>query len=612
LFLLDETVDIEKFKKNNFSYIKIISTDIISHHILSDLKISHNVIEDYINHDEEISINNTSQKIATTWYDDKSLEEVLTYNDFNFGKAIETPIHRYLLENIKLLVGIKNILETEKPSEIHLSPKLLHFAQFFNKVNFKEIKNSEKSKKALDKLPKPISIGKTTNLWIPRNIALKSAKLIESFLTSTFNLKLDPKNSTFDETILFLDLNPRPYESLLQQCSKLEKNTVFLKDGGTVLWNKTNLDILRNTNSKIIGLNDFATPTLISKIENQQEEFLKNFKTFISDFHPSNFQFNNFDIWKPLKNEFLKICFAYFKNGILIYELTKIFLREINVKSILMLYNMDFIQQIFIHFSENLNIPCYRLQHGLDPLNQYLVGLQPMHLPKHQNINHLVWSKMVKKYLIDNNVVKEKNLVSIGNPRYDKLFNSKNGNKITGKILLTSSFTYTGFDLSGYDSKRSEHHRILFENSCKILNNIPEKKLIVKLHPGAQQSYDVQKILNKVNPTIPVYKSQNVIELLKNCDVLVNMGYSTTLLEAMILQIPTISIMTNSSWYYDDEIIVNGITKSVKTPEELECAINSVFNDSNFRENLIQKGNDFVKKYLSNPGNASEKLIESL
>ena len=90
------------------------------------------------------------------------------------------------------------------------------------------------------------------------------------------------------------------------------------------------------------------------------------------------------------------------------------------------------------------------------------------------------------------------------------------------------------------------------------------------------------------------------------------MGWSTTILEAMILQIPVICINVNSEVYCDDEIIVNGIIKSVNSPEELDDAINSVLFDSDFRENLIQKGNNFVKKYFTNPGNASKILSEYL
>lgn len=612
LFLVDGTLNIETITKINSSNIEIISLDIHSHHLLSDLEIEHKIIEDYLTSDENILLNHFSQKLATTWHQEKTLESVLDYNNFNLGKSIETPIHLYLLETSKLLVGIKNIIDDKKFSEIYLSTKILSLIDFISGVNLIEIKNTDQSYKESEKLPRPIFFGKNINLWIPREFALKCAKIIESIFSITFRLKFNSKKPRFDETILLLDLNPRPYETLLYELSKLENNITFLKDCGTVLWNKTNLDILRNTHSKIIGLNDFGTPTLTSKISKLQKIFLETFTNFMLEFEPKGFDICGINMWKSLRPGFLKICYKNFEDGILIFELTKVFLENINVKSILLLYNTNLIQQIFIHFSHTMNIPCFRLQHGLDPLNQYLANLQQIHVPKHQKIKHFVWSKLVKNYLIKHDVVKEKDVIPIGNPRYDGLFNTKKPNQTSEKILLTSSFTYTGFDLSGYDSKESLHHKKMFEKACRILNSIPNKKLIVKLHPGAKDPYDVQKIINKINPSIPVFKSQNVIKLLEDCDVLVNMGFSTTMLEAMILQIPTISIMTNSGWYSDDEIIVDGITKSVNTPEELEAAINSVLFDSVFRENLIQKGNNFVKKYLENSGTASKSLIKYL
>ena len=612
LFLIDETLDIDTFTKIISSNIKIISTDIISHHALCDLEIEHKVIEDYITSDEELSINNFCQKQATNWHKEKSLESILRYNDFNFGKSIEASIHLYLLESTKLVIGIKNILQTENPSEVHLSSKLLSLVDFIEGINFVEIKNSKKSQMGTEKFPKPIFFGKNINLWIPRGLVLKSVKIIESILTSIFKLKLNFQKPRFEETILLLDLNPRPYQNLLQQLSKFEKNIVLLKDCGTVLWNKTNLDILRNSNSKIIGLNDFGSTKLTSKINKEQKTFSKNFNDSMLGFQPTDFDICGVNMWIPLKKGFLKICSEYFETGILIFELTKIFLEKINVKSMLLLYNTDFIQQIFIYLCQNKNIPCFRLQIGFDPLNQYLAELQPVYLPKHQKIKQFVWGDLVKNYYIKHDVVKNENLFSIGSPRYDELFNFKKPNNISGKILLISSFTYTTHNLSRLDSKRSEHHKEMFEKACKILNNIPSKELIVKLHPGVKIFYPIQPILNKINPSIPVYQSQNITKLLKNCDVLVSMGWSTAMLEAMILQIPVISININSEVYCDDEIIVDGIIKSVNSPEELENAINSILFDSDFRENLIQKGNNFVKKYFTNPGNASKTLSEYL
>ena len=110
-----------------------------------------------------------------------------------------------------------------------------------------------------------------------------------------------------------------------------------------------------------------------------------------------------------------------------------------------------------------------------------------------------------------------------------------------------------------------------------------------------------------------MYKSQLVIDLLQNCDVLINVGFSTILLEAMILGKPTITIMTDHvDQYQDDGIIKNEITKPVYTSKELDAAINSMIHDKKFRENYVRKGNEFVQSYLSNPGTASDALVKYL
>jgi UDP-N-acetylglucosamine 2-epimerase len=152
----------------------------------------------------------------------------------------------------------------------------------------------------------------------------------------------------------------------------------------------------------------------------------------------------------------------------------------------------------------------------------------------------------------------------------------------------------------------------MFKEICKIINDLQDKKLIIKLHPAVTPSYSIQSILNKINPNISVFQTQNILPLLKDCEILVCLGHSTVLLESLILEKPTILFMTNQKWYEHDEIISSGAVLAVSSPDDLKNALKLILYDKNYREELIQKGNQFVEKYLSNLGTSSENLAKIL
>ncbi len=92
------------------------------------------------------------------------------------------------------------------------------------------------------------------------------------------------------------------------------------------------------------------------------------------------------------------------------------------------------------------------------------------------------------------------------------------------------------------------------------------------------------------------------------------MEYSTILLEAMILNKPTITSLVYSDWFEDDEMIRRGATLTVRTKEDFELALKKILNDTEFRNNLIKKGNEFVNDFLENQGQSVKsikKLLEN-
>jgi hypothetical protein len=608
-----DSTSITDFTSIDFSNSKIISFDISSHNLLDSQNINHELVEDYLDNDNFL-INDMSMNFCQNWYK-QNLAQEFVYDDINLGSMIELEMNSFFLKQLKKIIGIKNILDKEKPKSIFATDSLLKICTFFDPNNY--IRKSKlpvisRNSLSYDKVSLPIKIGsKSITLWLSRSTATKIARIFESILNNIFNVKFN-NSKKYDETILLLDFTPRPYDLFLKILSNKFSNVLLLNDEVTTTWNLKNISIIKNTKSKISSLYKFNTDKTNKKITALQSKINKNLDDLFNDKNIEYFSYNDINFWDLIKFEFIEICKTNFTTSIKVIESAFCFFSNVNLKYIAVLYGNVF-QQSVLFTAKKCGIPVIRLQHGLDPFTNSWSKYLPIHYPSHQdNLLHALWSSYDKEYLSNSKVITNEKLIVIGNPRYDKFFNSQKTFSTNNTLLLSSNFGNFPFNLSGDDTKEAKQHKKIFEESCYVLNNIKNKKLIVKLHPGVIPTYDVQEITKKINPQIPVYKSQHIISLLQNCDVLINIGFSTILLEAMILGKPTITIMTDPEFYQDDVIIKNEITKPVYNSQELKSAIDSMLNDKHFKENYVQKGTEFVQSYLANPGNASNSLIKYL
>jgi hypothetical protein len=611
LIFVDETInhnDILKLK--NFDGL-IFSCDISSHHRLSENKISHKLIENYISNNMIQSIENQSLDMAQNWYCLEDFEKILSFNGINFGSIIETQFYLYLLQKLKIIFGLKEILKNENPKKILSSLKLFPILKFLSNnesITITSFTSTTESKNT-DKVILPLSIGKKTyNFWISKSFALKVANIFESVANIFYRLNFDIQKMGTKPSIVMLDLNPKPYEILINKLTNDSKNLIFIKDSGPISWNKHNIDILKKSNSKIFSLAKLYSYNNKNRIKSQQKKITLNLKQiFLNDF--KYFTIFGICFWDFIKDEFFELCSENFNEAIKIYYLSEEFFKKINVSEILTLYNSNPFQQIFLYVANKNNVSCLRLQHGFDPLNEYLKKFLPLSLPKTQLfLKHGLWGVPSKNYLVESKCFKDNQSSSVGNPRYDALPLIKKQQKKSNKILIASSFTYTGFDLSGFDSNISELHKQTFKKICEILNKNKNKKLIVKLHPGAKTSYEIQPILDQINNKIPVFKTQNIFQLLNDCEFLVCLDFSTIILEALILGKPVIIFNVNSIWYDDDPIFSSNSIISVKNLSEFEDALNLLFCNKNAKLELIENGYKFVNSYLSHIGKSSPYL----
>ena len=130
------------------------------------------------------------------------------------------------------------------------------------------------------------------------------------------------------------------------------------------------------------------------------------------------------------------------------------------------------------------------------------------------------------------------------------------------------------------------------------------------MHPNPHE-VDITEFVKKIDPKIQVVKSGNISNLIKACDMLVTIDISTVILEAQISGKPVISVSVRDYNMGEDNSSFFKSQSCIRTESRnFEINFNHLLEDLEFRRDIINKGKKFADDYLSNQGNASQKLLE--
>jgi hypothetical protein len=614
IILVDKLFDLEKIKSFNNNY-TIISLDISSHYNLENLGIVHEKIEDYLNEIECKKIDNFCFDLSFNKINSDSTFQFFEYDGFHLANLVGMEFLYIILEKMKYYVGLLNLLKKNTIKKIICTKSISCIIDNFNDdrtISYEII--SEKEKLDLNKAIFPITLlNKTFNFTIPINLAIKSAKLIQKLYSFLFNFNFNFTRDINKNFTLILDLSLASYPDFFKNLGKHE-NILLIDEFVPPIWNKKNVKIAKSSNIKIIKLENFLNSKIkqkISKIDKTILSMIKNLQKNKS--FTELFSFEGNFIWPIIKEDFEQLCYNKFKEAVKINELVKITFSKIKLEQIILLYSSFPQTQIIIHNADKNKITCTKIRHGLMPCTPLMEKISHFEIMKNQpNLRFALWNENDLKFWQKLGFKKE-NAIIIGDPNYDRLF--KKESQISSSknfILIGSTFLQFRWSLSGHDTNNSIKHKDSILEVCKISNKIQDRTPIIKIHSSTLPTYDLQSELSKINLTIPIFKTQNIIELLEKSDVVVSMDFSSLLFEAMILGKPTITYMVDSEWYESDEIIQSEYTIPVRTPKEFENALNRIIHDKNFRNNLINKAKTFVDSRLVNQGNASNILIDYL
>ena len=613
IFLVQNGTDFSKLENTikKFPVHTVYSLDYESHKLLERKKITHKIGEDVLTSADFDAIDLSAINCTKNCFE--SYKEILTIENIFLAELFEHELFFYLIRQFLNVHVILKVLEKEYTETVI---DFTNVGDYVKKItNFKKIKHihfgiikppglyhdNVRINFNLSKIP--------INFELSRKTFSRIKKPIQRLTSEIYDLEPNSQNK---KNILLLNFDPLQYEELLMEFKKENINFLLLNLRKPAITNKKSLDIIKNSKSKIVDLNKFSKfvksdifyaqknlQNIIEKIFNDDSSFEKLFSV------------HKFSFWSSIKDQFRDICTSRFQESTERLFLFKKLFSTFDIDTIFVWVEVGQEEKECILMGKFFSIKSVMLQHGRyqtskkwDKFARFLAYFSSSLLTDKQ----IIWGEITKQYALSHNHSPNNVLIG-GSPRHDKFFNlSSRKNKKTGKILLATTGTmYISADscTTGSQTKYDEY----FKEVYRIVKSLPEKKLVVKPHPGPLLTKYVENLVKEIDPSITVIRNTDLHELINECEVLITFNNSTTALEAISLNKPVISLQTES-WANEDDIAQAGAVVSISNIKDCEKEIKKILFDTLFRKQQMDKGSNFLRKYMSNPGKASKSVAE--
>jgi hypothetical protein len=616
LILVSKSIKDHSTIKQN-SNTKIFSCDYTSHKKLQELGISHNIAENVLDYDQRIEIFNIAKKFQN-WHKNDSLKEFNLKGVNLLGLLDGIELHLLIIEKLINYFMIKKILEIEEPNSVECSNEIKDIILLIKKNNSIEIKINSKEKKD-ELLWDSINI-KQNFIGIPISIKIsriryhKLKNILDKTVSSIFGLWFDFKNKN-KETILILEMYPPVYKELFKNLNSKDKNLIIINQRRPVTYDLESIKVLKKSNCKLISKNNLFKKKDLQELEKSKIEFSKKMINFWNnDCLNEIFKNNDFIFWPLIKNELKQVFTKRINEYVESVYFTKKVFSEINITSILSLYDIGETEKVFLE-SKNKDTKSFLLEHGFSLLFEDSKTFGTLMSYDNFRDNIIVWSEHQKQFLISNYNINSDRIFALGSPRHDVLNqihrSKKNGSDIKVLIAPTPITQLQGFDTSDIHEK----YENLIIKICKILEKYNNIKIIFKMHPSqSEHNNELIKIIKKYSKKVPIYLLNPISELIQKSDLIITItpeGWapSTIILESMILEKPIMNIVLDEKIYEFEYIKQNAII-SIPSTSDLENKIKEFLFNEQLKDDLIKNSKIFVKGFLKNQGSASEKIAD--
>lgn len=605
----------DEFLKNDDR--KIFSFSMEVHTDLQSREIKHEMADNLLSQEERF-------RIFDKMVEFRSWHLKLPSNDYDFeGVNIlhlfdTQEFQSYLMPILINLITIKRIIELEKPLKIIATNSLSKLIQsVIVNTDIKTQFFQSKIQPTLfwDKITIKCNIGRIPLTFsISRSNYVKIKNLIESLVGFFYNFWFNI-NST-KKSIIFLEFNPESFSKLFQAMKNYDGNVVIVNQRRSPIWSKKSFNTITSAKCKILRVNNVLNKEEKNKIPLLVDRYSKKIEQLWKDceFFNNIFQIEGFSFWNVIKDvvaqTYSKRLAAYIT---LIYSVKKIF-EDVDIRCIVSLNEVGETEKAFLAFNKK-QAPSILLEHGFIERIAKTKRFDVLSNYDYFNDKTAVWGEMKKAWLINQYNIDPQKIIVTGSPRHDDYFFSRSKKNNKEKILLLAPNPIS--DVSGLattDLKLRVNNIIIkIIESVKKFDNV---KIIVKLHPiQLKHNEEMTSFIKKLEYNIPIYLWSSVIDTINSADAVIVIspeihGTSTMLLESMILGKPTMNV------YFDEipeyEHVRNRSVLTITDNDDMESNLKKILFDEEFQSELKANADDFVAKFMSYRGTASEKFASVL
>jgi len=589
--------------------ILVISFDYNSHIKLKDEAIDHKISDEYINDNECKKIQNHVYRF-TYWYNEKEFSDLLMFKGVNIGRLYQDELLNFFVRFLKRFKEIKNIFYLNQGVTFLADNELFRIINFFTSSCVNIYNSEEKIHNFThDEIKIGLKIGKNEKvIFLNEKKYLRFKNYLDKLVTNFFKpkpIKDDKKN------ILFVEYNTDRFEELFLKSKEYKSQVFFYGRKRPPFWNFSTLKTIINSKCKIITesyISDHIFEANFLKanqiMEKQINELLKKYSIF-EEF----FIFEEEKIFELIKPTLVELIQNRLTNTLKEIELIHRMFEKIQIDYSIVINEIGFYEQIISALSKKFNVKCIHMQEGFHwDSKEVYQRLISAGVYLHDAEKLLVWGDIDKKLAIENAHVASEKIEIIGAPRYDKLFGT---GKIDGDyILLASSADPQPEEVEGLRIPKIENYLFDIIETCKIVSELKEK-LVIKLHPSPTQLTNLEKHTNKINSNIQVFSSGEIIDLLPKAKILICIGVSTTMIEAVILKKPVIFIPGIDYNYKNPTIITaNGCIKS--DIKNLKTDILKMLKNVEYSKGIMQGSENYLSELIHFQGKSSDRFYKFL
>ena len=619
IFLVSSVTELEIIDTINLQSVKVFSFNTKTHRVLDKNNIPHEIADDYLSKSDKLKIFDLTVSYYN-WYDNKEFSDIFDFKGINLLGLLDTAeFHQHIIECLFDFLTIKRIIEKEKPREIITSTKFSNILKSL--IQKKEIiltihDSTSTQHLAWDKIQIKFNIGShPISFYLTRSRFLKIKNILETVLCNTLNLWYDYK---LKKSILLLEFNPSTYKDLLTNLGKLDQDIILINRRRPAIWNLDSIKTLYKSKCKILNVNNMLDSVTKNKIELITREYLQKLDELFSkdNIFLNLFLCEGYSFWPSIKDTLVTAYQNRISEYILfLYSAQKLF-EKVDISCIVSLNVVGETEKIILAVNKNRSLSIM-MEHGFANYNHDITRFDVLSNYSLFPDKIAVWGDIQKKYLIEHRKFDENKILKVGSPRHDIFFNRKKKliqNK--HKIILLTIVPIT--QTTGQSDTNLHVKFELFVNElCRIIKKISDVKLIVKLHPGqTEHNSEIIELLNNIDSDIPVYQLTPILNLIEQCDIMININpescdTSTVIMEGLIMRKPIITAFLDNL-YHEIEFVKYNATISVSDHTNLEKIIYDILYDENTQKKLKTNSEVHLKKYLTNHGVASKRFSEML